>query len=119
MPPERAAAASLYDMLVAAERTLRLIAGKSREDYEQDEMLRLAIERSLEIIGEAARRLPSDFRDAHSHIAWRPIMATRHILAHDYDVVNNDTVWRIVQQHVPPLIEQLRPLLPPLADDED
>ncbi|HEX8324567.1 MAG TPA: HepT-like ribonuclease domain-containing protein, partial [Tepidisphaeraceae bacterium] len=86
---------------------------QSRTDYEQNEMLRLAVERCIEIIGEAARRVPPAFRDANPQIAWRPIMATRHILAHDYDAVNNDTVWRIVIDHLPPLIEQLRPLIPP------
>jgi uncharacterized protein with HEPN domain len=40
-------------------------------------------------------------------------MATRHILAHDYDEVDNDIVWRIVTDHIPPLIVQLKPLIPP------
>ena len=113
MPREYGEAATLYDMLHAAARTLRLIAGQSRSDYEQNEVLRLAVERSIEIVGEAARRLPQSFRDTHPHIPWRAIMATRHILAHDYDDVNNDTVWRIVTDHLPPLIEQLKPLIPP------
>jgi uncharacterized protein with HEPN domain len=46
-------------------------------------------------------------------VPWRIIMATRHILAHDYDDVDNDIVWRIVTDHIPPLIAQLKPLLPP------
>lgn len=113
MPREHGEGASLYDMLHAAERTLRLVAGYSRQDYDRNEMLRLAVERSIEIIGEAARRLPPSFRDTHPQIAWRAIMATRHILAHDYDEVNNDTVWRILTDHIPLLIEQLEPLIPP------
>lgn len=113
MRRDRDPADSLYDMLTAAERTLRFMAGKTRDDYERDDLLRLAVERSVEVIGEAARRLSSDFRDAHPQIAWRAIMATRHILAHDYDGVDNDAIWRIVQDHVPPLIAQLRPLIPP------
>lgn len=113
MPREHGEAASLYDMLHAAERTVRLTAGRSRQDYLRDELLRLAVERSIEIIGEAARRVPQSFRDAHPHIAWRAIMATRHILAHDYDTVNDDTVWRIVTDHIPRLVEQLKPLIPP------
>ncbi|MCC7350316.1 MAG: DUF86 domain-containing protein [Phycisphaerales bacterium] len=113
MPHEHGENASLYDMLYAAERTLRMIAGQSRRDYDNNEMLRLAVERSIEIIGEAARRLPQSFRDAHPQIAWRAIMATRHILAHDYDEVNNDTVWRILTDHIQPLISQLKLLIPP------
>jgi len=118
MPREHDPAAALYDMLHAAERTLRITAGKSCEDYERDETLRLAVERSIEIIGEAARRVPKAFQEAHPQIAWRAIMSTRHILAHDYDEVDNDTVWRIVTDHLPPLIEQLRPLIPPLPDSQ-
>jgi uncharacterized protein with HEPN domain len=41
-------------------------------------------------------------------IAWRPIMATRNILIHEYDDVDNDIVWRIVTDHIPPLIAQLK-----------
>jgi uncharacterized protein with HEPN domain len=53
-------------------------------------------------------------------LPWRAIMATRNILAHDYDEVNHDIVWRIVQDHLPPLIAQLQAMLaqapPPPAD---
>jgi uncharacterized protein with HEPN domain len=112
MARERSEAAAVFDMLQAAEATLRHVAGKSRDDYEREEMLRHAVERSIEIIGEAARRLARDFRERHPQIPWRAVMATRHILAHDYDEVDNDIVWRIVTDHVPELIKQLRPLLP-------
>jgi uncharacterized protein with HEPN domain len=71
------------------------------------------VERNIEIIGEAARRLSDDFRNQHPEIPWRVIMATRHILAHDYDAVDNDIVWRILTDHLPPLIKQLHALLPP------
>jgi len=88
MPPERSAAAALSDMLQAAERVLRFLTDKTRPDYEREELLRHAVERNLEIIGEAARRLSPSYGDAHPEIPWRPIMATRHILAHEYDEVD-------------------------------
>ncbi|MGB7159142.1 MAG: HepT-like ribonuclease domain-containing protein [Tepidisphaeraceae bacterium] len=100
-------------MLGAAEAALEHVAGKSRDDYEKQKLLRHAVERNIEIIGEAARRLPAEFREQHPEIRWRVIMATRHILAHDYDAVDNDIVWRILTDHLPPLITQLRVLLPP------
>ena len=112
MPRDHDPAATLYDMLVAAERALLHTKGKTRAAYEQNAMLRDAVERCLEIVGEAVRRLPPAFRDAHPHVPWRAVSATRHILAHEYDAIDNDTVWRIVQDHLPPLIEQIRPLLP-------
>lgn len=113
MPLDRAESASLYDMLRAAEATLRHVGGKTRDDYEREEMLRHAVERTIEIVGEAARRLPDSFRQAHPQVPWRAVMATRHILAHEYDEVDNDIVWRIATVHVPALLERLRPLLPP------
>ncbi len=113
MPREHPPAAALLDMLDAAEAALEHVAGKTREDYEHQRLIRDAVERNIEIIGEAARRLSRDFRDQHPQIPWRIIMATRHILAHDYDAVDNDTVWRILTDHLPPLIEQLRCLIPP------
>ena len=113
MPRERSDAAALFDMLRAAEALQRHVAGKSRDDYEREEMLRHAVERTIEITGEAARRLTAEFRDQHPHVPWRAIMATRHILAHEYDEVDNDIVWRIATDHIPELIRHLRPLLPP------
>ena len=112
MARERSPAASLSDMLDAAEAALEHVAGKSRNDYESQKLLRDAVERNIEIIGEAARRLPVGFREQHPEVPWRVIMATRHILAHDYDAVDNDIVWRILSDHLPPLILQ-RVLLPP------
>jgi uncharacterized protein with HEPN domain len=112
MPREQSDPAALLDMLQAAEGALRHIHGKTREDYEREEIVRDAAERKIEIVGEAARRLSKAFTDQHPQVPWRIIMATRHILAHDYDEIDNDIVWRILTVHLPILIEQLKPLLP-------
>jgi uncharacterized protein with HEPN domain len=119
MPPERSDAAALSDMLQAAQTVARYLENKTRSDYEREELLRHAVERNLEIIGEAARRLSNSYRDAHAEVPWRPIMATRHILAHDYDEVDNDIIWRIVTVHVPELLVKLRDLIPPPPPDPE
>src|SRR4051812_29616507 len=93
MPPEPGDPAALHDMLKAGETVVRYVAGKTREEFESDEMLRDAVERKIEIIGEAARRLSQSLQDSNPQIPWRKIVATRHVLAHDYDEVNNDVVW--------------------------
>ena len=119
MPLESRDAASLQDILEAAARIEGYITGETYERYLQQPMLRDAVERRLEIIGEAARRLSASFRDTTSAVPWRRIMATRHILAHDYDAVNDETVWRIATVHVPELVQNIRPLLyPPPPDPE-
>lgn len=113
MPPDRSDTSALLDMVEAAEGALRHVHGKTRKDYAEQEIVRDAAERKIEIVGEAARRLSKAFVDAHPEVPWRVIMATRHILAHDYDEVDDDIVWRILMVHLPKLVEQLKPLLPP------
>lgn len=65
------------------------------------------------IIGEAARNISDEFQAAHPEVPWRPIMAQRHRLTHEYGEINDDLIWAVATVHVPPLIERLRELLPP------
>jgi uncharacterized protein with HEPN domain len=113
MRPDRGDAAFLQDMVEAGEAIVRYTAGKSRTDYDSNEMLRDAVERRVEIFGEAARRLSPSIQAAHPELPWRKIMGTRHILAHDYDIVDPDIVWRIATLHIPEALTQIRPLIPP------
>jgi uncharacterized protein with HEPN domain len=112
-------AAYLLDMLEAARAVVRFLADKSLEQYQQDELLRSAVERKVEIIGEAARRLSAAFTDSHPAVPWRQIMGTRHVLAHDYDTVDHTIVWRIATVYVPALISQIQGLLPPPPPDPE
>lgn len=75
-------------------------------------MLRSAVERQIEIIGEAARRVSKELPDAHPEILWRPIQAQRHVLAHEYGEIKHDRIWRVATIHIPELIIQLEPLVP-------
>jgi len=112
-------AAYLLDMLEAARAVGRFIASKNQSDYQADELLRSAVERKVEVIGEAARRLSRAFTDGNPTVPWRQIMGTRHVLAHDYDTVDHFIVWRIATVYVPQLITQIEPLLPPPPADPD
>ena len=117
MPPERDEAlrdpAWLLDMLTAARAVRSFVAGRTFGDYERDLMLRSAVERQIEIIGEAARGLSDAFKAAHPYIPWRPIMAQRHRLAHEYGQIDNALIWTVATVHVARLIEQIEPLIPP------
>ena len=106
-------------MLDSARVDARYIQGRKREDLDTDDMLRDALERRIEIIGEAARGLSEGLRDAHPEIPWKKITATRHILAHDYYDVDRDILWRIATIHVPEMISQVTPLVPPIPPDPD
>jgi uncharacterized protein with HEPN domain len=64
--------------------------------------------RNLELIGEAASRVPEAIRTAHPEIPWRMVVATRNRLIHGYLGIDDDTIWSIVQDDVPKLLDQLR-----------
>jgi len=67
-----------------------------------------AVERNLQIIGEAVSRLPGEITDAHPEIAWPQIRGFRNILVHQYFGVDVDTVRDVIQTHLPPLEAALR-----------
>ena len=85
--------------------------------YRANAMLRSAVERQIEIIGEAANRVSGTFRDAHPEIPWRKIIAQRHVLAHEYGEVDDGRVWMLANCHVPDLISKVGPLIPPVPPD--
>ena len=72
----------------------------------------MATERRIEIIGEAARRVSSSFREAHPEIPWREIVDQRNVLIHSYDEIEEERIWRLVTEEIPLLIEQLTGLIP-------
>ncbi len=107
----------LWDMLEAAKCVVEFSANLTYERYLQDKLCRSAIERQIEIIGEAARSISKEFRSEHAAIQWQGIIAQRHVLAHDYGELKHDRIWRVATVHVPQLILQLEPLLVPVDDD--
>jgi uncharacterized protein with HEPN domain len=82
---------------------------------EPDEVLQSAVERKLEIIGEAARNVSEAFQEKHPEIPWRGIISQRHFLAHEYGEVRQEKLWRVATVRIPELIAVLDPLLPPPA----
>ena len=111
MRPEEKDAAYLWDMLQAAQEARDFIRGKTLEDYMNDLVLQAAIERKVEIIGEAARKVSDEFKDAHPEISWRPIVAQRHVLAHEYGEISQENIWRVPTLRLPELIAALTPLI--------
>jgi len=119
MQPDDLDAGRLSDMLVYAREIMETLRGVSFAQYERDKNLRLATERRIEIIGEAARRVSPAFQSAHPAIPWPKIVAMRHILAHEYGEVKQEVVFRIATVHIPELIGQLEPLVPPPPADSN
>lgn len=108
MAGEKGDAAYLQDMLVAGEAVVRYVKGRTREEFVASDLLRDAVERRVEIFGEAARWVSGAAKTAHPEIPWRKIMGTRHILAHDYGEVDENILWRIATEHIPEALVHLR-----------
>lgn len=116
MRPEGRDAAYLWDMLDAARAVLRYTRGKSQSDFDADEILHSAVERQLEIIGEAARRVSETLKAAHPEVPWKLIVGQRNVLIHDYGDVDYDRLWVVVAEHVPRLVMVIEPLVPELPE---
>jgi len=119
MPLERRDPAYLWDMLQAAKSVLEFTRGTAYEDYAQDEMLQAAVERKVEIIGEAARRVSRAFQMEHSEIPWSQMAAQRNVIIHEYDRLDAVRIWELVTRHLPRLVEQLAPLIPEPPPDPE
>ena len=90
---------------------MELTHGRRRADLDLDRMLELSLTRLMEILGEAARRVPDDFRARYPHVPWRQTTDLRNVLIHDYDTVDFDVLWQIVQERLPPLVQQLQTII--------
>ncbi|MEI7836114.1 MAG: HepT-like ribonuclease domain-containing protein [Planctomycetota bacterium] len=114
MPHEADDASRLWDMLEAARKIQQFVAGKTLEAYSCDDMLQAAVERKLEIIGEAARNVSPEFQRGHPEIPWRGMISQRHFVAHEYGEIVQEKLWRVATVHVIELVTLLEPLIPPL-----
>ena len=93
------------DYLVTSSRNL------SREAFLGDETLKRAFVRSLEIIGEAAKKLPDEFRAKHAEAEWRAMAGMRDRLIHGYFGVDYDLVWDVVDAKIPALKREIERIL--------
>jgi uncharacterized protein with HEPN domain len=109
MPPEDRV--RLLHMVESLEAVERFIAGKTREDLNDNEMLRFALVRALEIVGEAAARVSAPTRKAAPDIPWQQLAGIRNRLVHAYFDVNFDIVWTTSTSSVPDLLPRVQALL--------
>jgi len=98
-------------MIDAAKAAERFVAGRRREDLDQDQMLLFALVRAVEIVGEAAARISAETRSKAPTLAWPAIVAMRNRLIHAYFDIDRNILWRTVHEELPPLRDRLQRLL--------
>ena len=108
--------ASLLDIVRAGELILQFAQGVSREQLESDVMRQSAILYQITIMGEATKRLSREFRAQHTEVPWDNIAGMRDIIAHQYDRLDLNIVWQVIQRNIPELLSMIVPLLP-VQDD--
>jgi len=101
----------LQDIAESCEKILRFTAGLSQSDLMRDEKTYDAVIRNLEIIGEAAKHISANLRKRLPDIQWRKAAGLRDMLAHAYFGIDNDILWDVVQNKVPPLANATRAFL--------
>ncbi|VVB93259.1 Uncharacterised protein [uncultured archaeon] len=101
----------MLDILEAAKLAIEYIGDKTKEEFYNDLQCQDAIIRRLEIIGEAARRIPEETRAAYPDLPWSDMVGMRNIMIHEYDDVDLVIVWETVHNDLLPLIDALEKIL--------
>ncbi len=101
----------LGDIIDSAEKILLYTEGMTYEDFIKDSKTIDAVVRNFEIIGEAANKIPEEFRDNHPSIDWHRIRGFRNRIVHDYFGIDYTIIWNIKETILVALIEDVRALL--------
>lgn len=97
-----------------------ICAGKTLQEVLSDWQATLALERALEILGEAVKRLPDDLRGRYPQVEWKAVAGMRDRLSHGYDAIDYEILWKTVHERLPTLLSTVEQMLQDLegADNE-
>lgn len=101
----------LEDIRSAALKAREFVSGLTYDSFATDEKTVFAVVRALEIVGEAAKRIPQEVRDANPDVPWRAMSGIRDKLIHDYTSVNLEIVWKTVEEDLPGLVSQIERII--------
>ena len=105
----------LLDIQEAIQRIEKYVA-QGREAFDRDELIQNWFVRHLQIIGEAVRAIPAEFKDRYPEIPWSQIMGMRNILVHDYFGIDREVVWSAVERDLPDLKRKIETILKKLPE---
>lgn len=101
----------LQDMRDYARKAISVLGERTHDEFEREEIINLAVTRCIEIVGEAASHIDVSIRSELPEIEWKQIIGTRVVLAHAYMRITLETLYGIVKNDLPKLIEQLDKIL--------
>ncbi len=105
--------AYLLDILLAARKVQQFTQGVAWHQFQGDDLLQNAVMRLIQIVGEAARKVSPEFKQAHPEIPWQGIIGMRNRLVHDYLRIESSRVWEVIEKNLPALVPLIEPLIPP------
>jgi len=108
----------LREMLDAAREAHEYTKGQSRETLNYERAIARALERTIQIVGEAGAHVTHETQQQFPQINWKDMIGMRNIIVHDYLKVDHDVVWDVAVNQLPELIAQLEAILPPFVDED-
>ena len=111
--------AHALDMLNAAGAIVRFVGGRTQDAFLADDLVQSAVLYQFTVLGEACRRVSAAFRETNPAVDWSGIAGFRNKIVHDYDEIDLDVVWDILQRDLPRAIAALEPLVPKEPDAEE
>lgn len=106
----------LRDLLDAIEKIQNFIKGLDFEGFKKDDKTKFAVIRALEIIGEATKHISEEFRSKYPEVPWKDMAGMRDVLIHDYFGIDEETVWRTVEERIPQLRPSIEKILAKSSD---
>ena len=100
----------LEDIMLAIQKIGRYTSQMDHDAFLTNDLVIDAVARNLEIIGEASRQLPEEFRRVHTQISWTQIAGLRNRVVHDYFGLDLEIIWEIIQHDLPDLEHQVHAL---------
>ncbi len=101
----------LIHILESIDRVLRYTQAKTFDDLLADDMMYYAVVKNIEMMGEAANMLTSEFQSAHPQIPWKMVKGMRNYIVHEYFQIDNVVVWDVITKEIVPLREQIEKYL--------
>ena len=111
MKPEDRDLAYVWDMRGFARDSYELVRAIPFANFERDTMRKLALERGLELLGQAARRVSASFQARHAQIEWRSLVGQRNVLAHEYGQIDHRRLYDSACRKIPSLLDELERIL--------